>query len=57
MICHLGQQCINKQGRWFKAGVFEEIVDDHIALLRVAEGRNEQPGRGDYRQPSLAIDS
>lgn len=29
--------------RWFKAGVFEAIVDDLRGLLRVAEGRNEQP--------------
>ncbi len=29
--------------RWFKAGVFEAIVDDLRALLRVAEGREEQP--------------
>lgn len=31
-----------RQG-WFKAGVFEAIVDDLRALLRVVEGRNEQP--------------
>ncbi len=29
--------------RWFKAGVFEAIVDDLRALLRLAAGRNEQP--------------
>ncbi len=29
--------------RWFKAGVFEAIVDDLRALLRLAEGRPEQP--------------
>lgn len=29
--------------RWFKAGVFEAIVDDLRALLRLTEGRNEQP--------------
>ncbi|MBD3883719.1 IS5 family transposase [Phormidium tenue FACHB-886] len=29
--------------RWFKAGVFEAIVDDLRALLRLAEGRQEQP--------------
>ncbi len=29
--------------RWFKAGVFEAIVDDLRALLRLAEGRHEQP--------------
>ncbi len=29
--------------RWFKAGVFEAIVDDLRALLRLAEGRKEQP--------------
>jgi transposase len=29
--------------RWFKAGVFEAIVDDLRALLRVAQGRKEQP--------------
>lgn len=29
--------------RWFKAGVFEAIVDDLRVLLRVAAGRVEQP--------------
>lgn len=29
--------------RWFKAGVFEAIVDDLRILLRVAAGRAEQP--------------
>lgn len=27
----------------FKAGVFEAMIDDLRVLLRVAEGRNEQP--------------
>lgn len=29
--------------RWYKAGVFEAIVDDLRALLRLAKGRSEQP--------------
>lgn len=29
--------------RWFKAGVFEAIVDDLRAILRLAEGRQAQP--------------
>jgi transposase len=29
--------------RWDKAGVFEAIVDDLRALLRLAQGRSEQP--------------
>src|SRR5204862_1332348 len=29
--------------RWLKAGVFEAIVADLRAVLRLAEGRNEQP--------------
>jgi transposase len=29
--------------RWLKAGVFEAIVDDLRAVLRLAQGRNEQP--------------
>jgi transposase len=29
--------------RWFKAGVFEAIVHDLRALLRLAQGRNEPP--------------
>ncbi len=29
--------------RWFKAGVFEAIVDDLRALLRLAVGRTEEP--------------
>jgi transposase len=36
--------------RWFKAGVFETIVDDLQELLRVTTGRNEQP-------PAVIIDS
>lgn len=33
MIYPRGQQFINKQGRWIKAGVFEAIVDDLRVLL------------------------
>jgi len=29
--------------RWFKAGVFEAIVDDLRVLLRLAVGRAEEP--------------
>lgn len=29
--------------RWFKAGVFEAIVDDLRVLLRLAAGRAKQP--------------
>ncbi len=29
--------------RWIKAGVFEAMVHDLRALLRLAEGRHEQP--------------
>ena len=29
--------------RWFKAGVFEEMVHDLRALLRLAQGKQEQP--------------
>jgi len=29
--------------RWLRAGVFEAMVDDLRAILRLAEGRNEQP--------------
>src|SRR5437764_1519780 len=29
--------------RWLKAGVFEAIVNDLRVLLRLAQGRNEQP--------------
>src|SRR5437588_3862598 len=29
--------------RWLKAGVFEAIVDDLRAVLRLAQGRNEEP--------------
>src|SRR6185436_9339182 len=35
---------VNQQAqRWLKAGVFEAIVHDLRQLLRLAEGRNEQP--------------
>jgi transposase len=43
MICRRGIRCINKEERWFKASVFEAIVDDLRALLRLAEERQEQP--------------
>src|SRR5438128_1009168 len=29
--------------RWLKAGCFEAIVDDLRAVLRLAQGRNEEP--------------
>lgn len=29
--------------RWFEAGVFEDMVHDLKALLRLAQGRSEQP--------------
>jgi len=29
--------------RWFKAGVFEEMIHDLRALLRLAKGKHEQP--------------
>ena len=29
--------------RWFKAGVFEEMIHDLRALLRLAKGKKEQP--------------
>ncbi len=29
--------------RWLKAGVFEAILDDLRAVLRLAQGRNEEP--------------
>jgi transposase len=35
---------VNQQTqRWLKAGVFEEMVHDLRTLLRIAQGRNEQP--------------
>lgn len=43
MTCHRGKQFTNSPQRWFKAGVFEAIVDDLRVLLRVAKGRAEQP--------------
>ena len=38
--------------RWIKAEVFELMVHDLRALIRLARGRQENPS-GDYPQPSI----
>jgi transposase len=43
MTCPHGQRSINRLKLWLKAGVFEAIVNDLRAILRLAQGRNEQP--------------
>ncbi len=45
---------INQQAqRWLKAGVFEAMVHDLRALLRLAEGRNEQPSAAIFDSRTL----
>src|ERR1051325_8433641 len=39
--------------RWIKAGVFEHMVHDLRALLRLAEGRNEQPSAAIFDSRTL----
>lgn len=39
--------------RWIKAGVFEAIVDDLRALLRLAEGRSAQPSAAIFDSRTL----
>jgi transposase len=39
--------------RWLKAGVFEAMVHDVRALLRLAEGRNEQPSAAIFDSRTL----
>jgi transposase len=39
--------------RWLKAGVFEAMVHDLRLLLRLAEGRNEQPSAAIFDSRTL----
>lgn len=39
--------------RWINAGVFEDMVHDLRALLRLAKGRNEQPGAAIFDSRTL----
>ncbi len=39
--------------RWLKAGCFEAIVDDLRALLRLAQGRNEEPSAAIFDSRTL----
>src|SRR5215510_11323705 len=43
MTCRPGTSSISSPGRWIKAGVFESLVYDLRAVLRIAEGRKESP--------------
>src|SRR6185369_871021 len=43
MICRPGIQCFNNPERWIRAGVFEAMVNDFRALLRLAAGRAAEP--------------
>src|SRR5947209_18547109 len=45
---------VNQQAqRWLKAGVFEAMVHDLRLLLRLAEGRNEQPSAAIFDSRTL----
>ena len=39
--------------RWLKAGVFEAIVDDLRAILRLAQGRHEEPSAAIFDSRTL----
>ena len=39
--------------RWIKGGVFEDMVHDLRMLLRIAAGRNEQPGAAIFDSRTL----
>jgi transposase len=39
--------------RWLKAGVFEAIVDDLCAILRLAQGRDEEPSAAIFDSRTL----
>jgi transposase len=39
--------------RWLKVGVFEAIVDDLRAILRLAQGRNEEPSAAIFDSRTL----
>ena len=39
--------------RWLKAGVFEAIVDDLRAILRLAQGRDEEPSAAIFDSRTL----
>jgi transposase len=41
MTCRPGRSSINSRERWIKAGVFESLVHDLHAVLRIADGRKE----------------
>jgi hypothetical protein len=43
MTCRPGRSSINSRERWIKAGVFESLVYDLRAVLRIAEGGKESP--------------
>ena len=43
MICRPGLLFSEQTQRWIRAGVFEAMVHDLRALLRVASGRNPEP--------------
>src|SRR5258707_4042264 len=45
---------VNQQAqRWLKAGVFEAMVHDLRSLLRLAQGRNEQPSAAIFDSRTL----
>lgn len=49
---------VNQQAqRWLKAGVFEAMVHDLRVLLRLAEGRNEQPSAAIFDSRTLQSSS
>src|SRR3989442_6015165 len=53
MTCLHGQRSINRRKPWLKAGVFEAIVDDLRAVLRLAQGRNEEPSAAIFDSRTL----
>ena len=53
MICRPGTRSFNNPERWIKAGVFEAMVNDLRALLRLAAGRSAEPSAAVFDSRTL----
>ncbi len=53
MICRRGRPCTSRRSAGGSAGCFEAIVDDLRAILRLAQGRNEEPSAAIFDSRTL----
>jgi transposase len=53
MICPRGPQSTSRLKLWLNAGVFEAIVNDLRAVLRLAAGRNSEPSAAIFDSRTL----